>query len=183
MRFYCSMEAKFIDGDPHVLYELARAQEAAGQPKEARATYAEFEKLASAPERATDQSRLDLILMYAESPASAPNALKLAQQEIAARHDVWTLDAYAWALYANAKFQDADAAVQKAIAVGIQSAQIFDHAGHIAQKLNHTADATKYFMLSIQSNPSSEYASDARKSVGFATVADDREPKASPDGT
>jgi tetratricopeptide (TPR) repeat protein len=174
------MEAKSIDSDPHVLYELARAHETAGQPKEARATYAEFERLASDPEKTTEQSRLDLILMYAGGPASAPNALKLALQEIAARHDVWTLDAYAWSLYANAKFQDADAAVQKAIAVGVQSAQIFDHAGHIAQKLNHTADASKYFMLSIQSNPSSEHASDARKSVGFATVADDREPKASP---
>ena len=126
------------------------------------------------PERPPTQSRLDLILMYAESPATAPNALKLAHQEIAARHDVWTLDAYAWALYANAKYQDADAAVQKAIAVGIQSAQIFDHAGHIAQKLNHSCGRQQVLQLSVQSNPSSEYASDARKSVGLATVADDR---------
>ena len=174
-------QASSIDNDPHVLYELAKAQEAAGQVKEARATYAEFEKLASEPGRASDASRLDLILMYAESPATAPSALKLAQQEIAARHDVRTLDAYAWALYANEKYQDADAAVQKAIAVGIQSAQIFDHAAHIAQKLNHSADATKYFELSIQSNPSSEYASDARKSVGLATVTGDQWPKASPE--
>jgi tetratricopeptide (TPR) repeat protein len=175
------MQATLSDHDPHTLYELARAQEAAGQAKEARATYAEFEKLASEPGRATDASRLDLILMYAESPATTPDALKLAQQEIAARQDVWTLDAYAWALYANAKYQDSDAAVQNAIAVGIQSAQIFDHAGHIAQKLNHNADATKYFLLSIQSNPSSEYASDARKSVGVATVAGDQWSKLSPE--
>jgi tetratricopeptide (TPR) repeat protein len=175
------IQATSINNDAHALYELARAQEAAGQSKDARATYAEFEKLASEPERATYESRLDLILMYAGNPVSAPNALKLAQQEIEVRQDVWTLDAFAWALNANAKYQDADAAVQKAIAVGIQSAQIFDHAGHIAQKLNHNADATKYFVLSIQSNPSSEYASDARKSVGLATVAGDQWPKASPE--
>ena len=175
------MQASSIDNDPHALYELARAQEAAGQAKEARAIYAEFERLASEPGRAADASRLNLILMYAESPATAPNALKLAQQEIAARQDVWTLDAYAWALYANAKYQDADTAVQKAIAVGIQSAQIFNHAAHIAQKLNHSADAAKYFELSIRSNPSSEYASNARKSAGLATVAADQWPKASPE--
>ena len=175
------MQASSIDNDPHTLYELARAREAAGQAKEARAIYAEFERLASEPGRAADASRLDLILMYAESPATAPNALKLAQQEIAARQDVWTLDAYAWALYANAKYQDADTAVQKAIAVGIQSDQIFNHAAHIAQKLNHSADAAKYFELSIQSNPSSEYASDARKSAGLATVAADQWRKASPE--
>jgi tetratricopeptide (TPR) repeat protein len=174
------LQAQSIDGDPHLLFELARAQEVAGHSPEARATYAVFEKLASDPERATDQSRLDLILMYAGTPATAPSALKLAQQEIAARQDVWTLDAYAWALYANAKFEDADAAAQKAIAVGIQSTQIFDHAGHIAQKLNHSADATKYFQRSIQSNPESEYASDARKPVSLATVAGDQEPKALP---
>jgi tetratricopeptide (TPR) repeat protein len=173
------MQATSIDKDAHALYELAGAQEAAGQSKDARATYAEFEKSASEPGKATDESRLDLILMYAGNPANTPNALKFAQQEIAARQDVWTLDAYAWALYANAKYQDADAAVQKAIAVGIQSAQIFDHAGHIAQKLNHSADATKYFRLSIQSNPESEYAADALKSAGLAVGADDHEKKAS----
>ena len=117
--------------------------------------------------------------MYAGNPAAASNALKLAQQEIAARQDVWTLDAYAWALYANEKFQDADAVVQNALAVGIKSAQIFDHAGHIAQKLNRSADAAKYFQLSVQSNPASEYAADALKSASLAAVADDHEQKVS----
>jgi tetratricopeptide (TPR) repeat protein len=165
------MRAKSIDENPHALYELARAQKAAGLSTVARGTYAQFEKLASDPGKTTGAARLDLVLMYAESPATAPDALKLAQQEIAARQDVWTLDAYAWALYANAKFQDADAAIQKAIAVGIRSAQIFDHAGHIAQKLNQAANASKYFTLCLQSNSSSEYASDARNSLTSSTVA------------
>jgi tetratricopeptide (TPR) repeat protein len=160
-----------IDGDPQALYELARALEVAGRSKEARDTYAEFTKLASEPGRASDESRLDLILLYAGNPATAPDALRLAQQEIAERQDVWTLDAYALALYANAKFQDADAAIQKAMAVGIIRAQIFDHAGHIAQSLNHAADASKYFTLCLQSNPSSEYAPDARKFVNLAAGA------------
>jgi len=172
------MQAARIDKDPHILYELARAQEAAGQAKDAHATYEQFENLASAPEKATDSSTLDLILMYAANTASAPNALKLAQQEIAARQDVWSVDAYAWALYANAKYPDADAAVRKAIAVGIQNAQIFDHAGHIEQKLGHAADATRYFVLALQANPSSEYALDARKSVGQTDVTGIGEPPA-----
>jgi len=169
------VRAASIDRDPHLLYELAKAQQAAGQSKLARAARAEFEMLAGEPGSATDESKLDLILMYAESPASAPHALDLAQQEIAARQDVWTLDAYAWALYANGKYRDADTAIQKAIAVGIQSAQIFDHAGHIAQKLNNGARAANYFTLSVQSNPASEYAADARRSANPAALADDRE--------
>ena len=174
------MQATRIDKDPHILYELAKAQEAKGQARDARATFAQFENLASAPETATDSSTLDLILMYAGNTASAPDALKLAQQEIAARQDVRTLDAYAWALFANARYQDADAAVQKAIAVGIQSAQIFDHAGHIAQKLGHAADASRYFGLALQANPSSQYALDAQKSVGSTHVTGIGEPPVSP---
>jgi tetratricopeptide (TPR) repeat protein len=171
------MQAVRVDHDPNVLYELARAQEAAGRLSEARTTHADFEKLASAPETATDCSKLDLILMYAESPATAANGLALAQQEIQARQDVWTMDAYAWALYANGKYQDADVAEQKAIAVGIQSARIFDHTGHIAQKLNHDADAVKYFQLSVQTNSSSEYSADARRSAALVAGADNHEHK------
>jgi len=171
------IKAAEVDADPHTLYQLARAQQGAGQSKQAQATYVEFEKLASDPPSATGQSKLDLILMYAENAPTAPSALKIAQQEIAERQDVWTLDAYAWALHANGKDGDADAAEQKAIVVGIRSAQIFDHAAHIAQKLNHSAAANKYFKLSVQSNPASEFAADALKSANLATLQDDDEKK------
>ena len=174
------MQVKSLGGDAHPLYELAKAQEAAGQSENARVTFAEFEKLANKSGSTSDASTLDLILMYAVSPATAPNALKLAQQEIAVRQDVWTLDAYAWALYVNGHYQDADAAIQKAIAVGIQSPQIFDHAGHIAQKLNHDGDSSRYFTLCLQSNPTSEYASDARGSLASATGAATGEQQAAP---
>ena len=162
-----------IDHDPHVLFQLAAAQEAAGQAQDARATYADFEKLANAPQTATDSARLDLILMYAGNAATAADALKHAEQESEARQDIWTLDAYAWALYANARYQDANAAIQKAIAVGIQSAQIFDHAGRIAQRLNLSADAAKYFKLSVQTNPLSPYAADAGTFLGVGAAPRD----------
>jgi len=170
------MRAAQMDGNPHVLYELAQAQQAAGQSIEAGATYAAFEKKANDPACKTDESQVDLILMDTRSPDRAANASKLAEQEIALRQDVWTLDAYAWALYANAKYQEADAAEQKAIAVGIRSAQIFDHAGHIAQKLNREADAARLFRLAVQSDPGSEYASDALKFAGTGVVADTSKP-------
>jgi tetratricopeptide (TPR) repeat protein len=170
-------QAAQMDRDPHVLYQLAKAQRVAGKASEARSTFREFEKLANDPMSGTDASKLDLIVMYAESPATAANALKLAQQETAVRQDVWTLDAYAWALYANGKFEDADAAEQKAIAVGIQSSQIFDHAGHIAQKLNHNADAQKYFKLAVETNPVAEYAVDASKFNGPAAKHEEHEQK------
>lgn len=161
------MQAGAMDRDPHVFYELAAAQEAAGHPQDAQATLATFEKLARTPETATDQSTLDLILMEAASPATAPDSLQLAQKQAAARQDVWTLDACAWALYANGQYQEAASAEQKAISVGIQSAQIFDHAGHIAQKLNRNDEAVRNFKLALQSNPASEFAADAIRSANL----------------
>ena len=164
-------QAAVLDHDPHVLYQLATAQQAAGQMQEAHTTFEQFEKLASDPNRVTDESMRDLIRMLAENPATAPDALKLAQAQVQTRQDVWTLDAYAWALYVNAKYVEADTAVQKAMAVGIQSAQIFDHAGRIAQKLNRDDDAAKNFKLAVQSNPTSIFAADALKSASPAAAS------------
>jgi tetratricopeptide (TPR) repeat protein len=167
------MSAAHVDHDPDVLFQLAKAQQAAGQTEEARSTYSEFEKLAAAPETTTDSSRVDLILMYAANSSTASKALQMGEQEMRSRQDVWTLDAYGWALYANARYEEAAAALQKAIATGIQSAQIFDHAGHVATKLNREVEASKYFQLSMQTNPLSDFAADAGKFVSRGTIADD----------
>ena len=70
-----------IDRDPHLLFELAKAQDAAGQVREARATLTEFEKLAIAPE--TPRTTQNWISSCCTREAlNAPTALKLAQHEI-----------------------------------------------------------------------------------------------------
>jgi len=144
-----------IHSDSCVLYESAAGAEARG-------TFAQAEKVtADVVNNYADTTRCD-VLLKADRPGSAAEALRLAEQLFAVRHDVWTLDAYAWALCANGQYAKADAAIQKAIGVGIQNAQIFDHAGHIAQKLNRTVDAAKYFELSLRTNPDSAYAEDVK---------------------
>jgi tetratricopeptide (TPR) repeat protein len=161
------LKATQIDKDPRVLYQLGQAQKAAGQTGEAQTTFAGFVKTAGQQATQAENTIPELILFYAASPATVPDALAVAQRAIAARHDVWTLDAYAWALYANGKFAEADAAELKALAVGIQNAEIFNHAGHIAQKLSHAQDAAKYFELSLRTDPTSESASDSRRADGL----------------
>ncbi len=154
-----------------MLYELAGAQREAGQIPEANATEAEFETSAEKITNPSDETNRELILGYARDPAKAAKALTLAQNTMSTRHDVDTLDAYSWALYGNGQYKEADTAIQQAIAVGIQSPALFDHAGHIAQKLGKQADAAKNFELAIRSDPSSGYAADARKSLGMASSA------------
>ncbi len=165
-------QATLLDSRPGTLYELAKAQKAAGHIAEARTTEAEFEQRALQPANQTDGTTLcDLILLYADDPSKAASALTLAQHAIDTRHDIDTLDAYAWALYANGRYSDADTAMQRAIAVGEQSAEIFDHAGHIEQKLHKPTDASKDFELSMRANSSSEYAADARSAMGLPVNA------------
>ena len=72
-------------------------------------------------------------------------ALEVAQSEYARRHDVFTLDAYAWALHVNGKDADARKQMEIALAVGIRDAKLFRHAGEICLAAGDRAAAEKYF--------------------------------------
>jgi tetratricopeptide (TPR) repeat protein len=154
---------------PHVLYETANAEAAAGHSKESEAAYADFEKAARPLIAADANDNVDLILYYADkgatSASAAQESLNLAQKESSVRSSVWSLDSYAWALYANRKYADADTQIQKALAIGIRNDQIFDHAGHIAKKLNKYAAAAGYFQSALQLHSSPRFAEDAREQL------------------
>ncbi len=174
-------QAAQIHSDPCVLYEAGVAQQAAGSSTAARREAPETPAatpLAATPWGGYDDTQHCAVLMEAANTATATEALQLAERLIAVRHDVWTLDAYAWALYENGQYARAEAAIQRAIQVGIRSAQIFDHAGHIAQKMEHSAEAAKYFELSLRTNPDSPYAEDARLQVRPAAASAQTEPAA-----
>ena len=162
------LQATQLDRSPQVLYELGQAQRDAGEFAEASATEAEFKKRATDSASQTDEADRNLILLYARDPATASMALTLAQHAIDTRHDVDTLDAYAWALYVNKRYKEADTAIERAIAVGVQDARIFDHAGHIAQILAKQVEATKDFESALRLEPLSGEAADARKALGLS---------------
>ena len=156
-------KAAAINADPHVIYLLANAERAAGDQSRADADLKTFVAQVSMSGTVSkgisnEQATLDLILLEADQPTQAKAALTLAEAQIAKRHDVLTEDAYAWALYRNAQAKAADVAVRKALAVGIQSAPILEHAGRIAEALGNTEQARKDFDLALRSDPSSTYS-------------------------
>ncbi len=59
-------------------------------------------------------------------------ALALAERELEDRKDVYGYDAYAWALLANDRATEADAAMANALALGTRDATLLYHAGAIA---------------------------------------------------
>ncbi len=68
-------------------------------------------------------------------------ALALVENELAERKDAYGYDAYAWALLANGRHAEADAAIRQALATGTRDAFLLYHAGEIAKALGDTGRA------------------------------------------
>ncbi len=150
---------------PENLYDLAAALERAGRRTEARAAFAEFERKALQETRGPDNANRELVFYYADHAHRPAEALDVARREIARRRDVHTLDAYAWALYRSGSFAAAGEAMAKALSVGVRDASILYHAGAIAAKLGERATAAERLRQSLELNPVSDVAADARRAL------------------
>ncbi len=122
---------------PHAenLYPLGEALEKAGQRAESRKVFADFERKARAESAGIDNANRELILYYIDHAKKPAEALRLARTEVARRQDVFTLDAYAWALCANGQYKQARKQIERALAVGVRDPEILYHAGVIALRL------------------------------------------------
>jgi len=149
------------DQAPHAenLYDLAEALELSGQKDETAQSFAEFERKSLLESGKADNSNRELIFYYADHAAQPAKALSIAESEFARRHDVFTLDAYAWALHVNDRDAEARKHMEEALAVGIHDARMLAHAGEIALKLGDRAAAERYLEQSAELHaPGSEHA-------------------------
>ena len=142
------------DAAPHAenLFELAQALQLAGKADEANLAFAQFEQKSLFETGRGDNSNHELIFYYADYAKQPEKALEVAQREIARRHDVFTLDSYAWALYANGQYAEARKQIDTALAVGVRDAKIFRHAGEIALKSADRAAAEHFLRESAELN-------------------------------
>jgi tetratricopeptide (TPR) repeat protein len=151
------------------LYDLAEALELAGRTDEAKKAFADFETKSLLESSKKDNSNRELIFYYADHTRQPAKALAVAEQEYAWRHDVYTIDAYAWALHVNGKDTEARKHIETALGVGIHDARIFRHAGEIALKLGDRAAAERYLQDSAAMNaPGSD---EARAMLASLTAA------------
>jgi len=131
------------------LYDLAEGLQLAGRDGEAKKAFAEFEAKALQESDKRQNSNRELVFYYADHAHQPAKALKVAQQEYAWRHDVCTLDAYAWALHVNGQDAEARTQIETALAVGIRDSKMLAHAGVIALNLGDRAAAQKYLQESV----------------------------------
>jgi tetratricopeptide (TPR) repeat protein len=146
-------------------YALAQALERAGQTTEAGLTYTDFARTARPMINDSENANEELVFYYLEREHDPAEALRIAQLEITKRHDVNTLDAYAWALCGNGRYTEAQKQIALALAVGVREARMFYHAGAIAAKLHDDASASRYLNQSVELNPSSASAAAAREAL------------------
>ncbi|MGA8433052.1 MAG: tetratricopeptide repeat protein [Candidatus Sulfotelmatobacter sp.] len=136
---------------PHAenLYDLAEALQLAGRDAEAKKAFAEFETKSLAESVRKDNSSRELVFYYADHAQQPAKALDVAKQEFAWRHDVYTLDAYAWALHMNGQDTEARKQIEAALAVGIRDSKILAHAGEIALRVGDKTAAQRYLEESV----------------------------------
>lgn len=139
---------------PHAenLFDLAQALQLAGRTDDANKAFAQFEQKSLLETNRGDNSNHELIFYYADYAREPAKALEVAQREIARRHDVFTLDSYAWALSGSGQYAEARKQIETALAVGIRDAKIFRHAGQIALKSGDKVAAERYLSESAELN-------------------------------
>jgi len=90
------------------------------QPDEAKKQYALVEYIGLISQINKEIYNRQLALFYADHDRNLPQALALASAEIDFRKDIYGYDALAWCLYKNGRIQDAQAAIEKALAMKTQ---------------------------------------------------------------
>jgi tetratricopeptide (TPR) repeat protein len=139
---------------PHAenLYDLAEALQLAGRSEEAKKAFAEFEQKSLLETNRGDNSNRELIFYYADYAHDPLKALEVAKREFSRRHDVYTLDSYAWALHVNGQDHEARKQIEAALAVGIRDARLLRHAGEIALKEGDRTTAENYLKQATDLN-------------------------------
>jgi tetratricopeptide (TPR) repeat protein len=110
----------------------------------------------------------ELALFYADQGIKLPEAVELARKELEVRHDIYTWDVLAWALYRNGRLQEAAEAINKALALHTDDSLLLFHAGMIYHSLNKDLEAEDFLRRALKANPHFHvfYAEAANQTLG-----------------
>ena len=138
---------------PIFVAELGDMYSKAGNQAEARKQYQLVEYIGLLGHINQVLHNRDLALFYADHDIKLAEALALARKEFEVRHDVYTWDALAWALYKNGKYQEASDAMDHALRPGARDALLWFHAGMISGRLGQTTEAKDRLQTALNINP------------------------------
>jgi len=124
---------------PEYQWVLMEALRAVGRVEAAEAVETQLMQRGAVDDRRT------FALYLATVGRDLETALRLAEEELNVRADVFTLDTLAWALRAAGRYQEARAFSARALAENTQDARLFYHAGVIAAAAGQHEEAARWF--------------------------------------
>ncbi|MEA2545787.1 MAG: hypothetical protein QOI09_1060 [Chloroflexota bacterium] len=133
------------------LYTLRSSPGDANRAAQDGRTVLAIAQLATAAGNVYDRT---LSLYLANHGQETARAVDLAAKELDIRKDVYGYDALAWALLSDGRTADAEASIEKALAVGTKDAKILYHAGMIALAMGDTARAKAQLGAALAVDPS-----------------------------
>lgn len=145
--------ATAIVPQPDWLAALGDLHSALGNEKKAGEQYetvALIGKLASVNRQIYNRQ---LANFYADHDLRADDALRLALGELRLRKDVYGYDAAAWAAHKNGLHRRAQRLISRALAFGTRDAELYYHAGSIAEARGRTAEARRLLSAALRLNP------------------------------
>jgi tetratricopeptide (TPR) repeat protein len=94
-----------------------------------------------------------LAIYLADHGLEPARAVRLARAELSVREDVFGYDALAWALLAAGRPAEAQAAMERALAVGTRDPRLLYHAGMIAAALDDAPRARELLEIALRLDP------------------------------
>ncbi len=132
---------------------LGDVQSKAGNTAEAKKQYDLVEFIARLNTFNQTVYNRELAVFYADHDIHLQQALALARKEFEVRHDIYTWDALAWALYKNSQPEQAAAAIKEALRLETKDALLLFHAGEIYERLGDKEKGQEYLRRAIALNP------------------------------
>ena len=138
---------------PEYAAALGEIFEKIGKPEQARQQYELVEYIGKLNTLNQALYNRELAYFYADRDIKAQEGLELAQRELNYRRDIYAYDVLAWNLYRNGQYDEASAAMEKALRLGTQDAKLFYHAAMIYHRIGELAKAKEFFKRALATNP------------------------------
>jgi len=122
---------------PHLAARVGELYEQLGKPADAERYYA----LAENGWRYDTPEPTLLAAFLAEHDRKLPEAIKIAEETATRRHDIYTMDALAWAYFRAGRVSDAAKAMAEAMRTNTRDRALLSHAAAIAQATGHPKGA------------------------------------------
>lgn len=144
-----------IAPEPPVLAALGDLYTQRGEADKAKALYDRAETFMAAEAEAGGAAAhfREVARFYLDRDRQLPRALELAEKDLTVRPDIYSHDTLAWAYYKNGRYEDAAAAIAKAMKLKTQDASFYYHAGMIAHRLGQKEKAAEQLKKALAINP------------------------------